>query len=194
MPRTTTGITRRSSDNGDNGDNGLTASQTPGGAGTGETMTIGELSELTGMSVSAIRFYQRRGLLPARDGGPGWQRFGRETLDRLAVIELAKSAGFSLDEVIRILDALDTDPDAVPDTAPVWHGLAEHKMAEIDRQLRRLQAMRHLLKDAVDYSYISPDRASQVPAALGWTVEHTEHTALPHPVQVPTSTRDLPTD
>ena len=165
--------------------------QTPNSQSRG-TMTIGELSEITGLSTSAIRFYQRRGLLPARDADSGWQRYGAETLDRLAVIELAKSAGFALDEVIRILDALDADPDSVPASEPVWRGLAEHKIGDIDARIARLQQMRQLLADALDYSYVSPDRARQVPAALGWTAEPVAApTGLPRLVQIPTSTRDL---
>jgi DNA-binding transcriptional MerR regulator len=157
------------------------------------TMTIGELSAVTGLSASAIRFYQRRGLLPARDADSGWQRYGRDALDRLAVIELAKSAGFNLDEVIRILDAVDTDPDSVPAAAPVWQGLAEAKIADIDAHIERLQQMRELLQDAMDYSYLSPDRVRRVPATLGWTAEQADGTTLPHAVQIPTSTRDLDT-
>ena len=104
-----------------------------GGTGEGTpTMTIGELAEITGLSVSAIRFYQRRGLLPPRDTGSGWQRFGGDVLDRLAVIELTKSAGFSLDETIRLFDAFDADPDSVPQTPAIWQGLAEHKLGEVD--------------------------------------------------------------
>ena len=159
-----------------------------------KTMTIGEVSEITGLSASAIRFYQRRGLLPARDVEAGWQRYGTDALNRLAVIELAKGAGFNLDEVIRILDAVDTDPDSVPTTAPIWQGLAEAKIIDIDTHIERLQQMRRLLQDAVDYSYLSPDRVRQVPATLGWTDEsHDGTNALPHAVQIPTSTRDLET-
>ena len=177
----------------------MSTNQTPRGdaasmtSGDAASMTIGELSTITGLSASAIRFYQRRGLLPARDADSGWQRYGRDTLDRLAVIELAKSAGFNLDEVIRILDAVDTDPDLVPATTPVWQGLAEVKIADIDAHIERLQQMRRLLQDAMDYSYLSPDRVRRVPATLGWTAEQADGAALPHAVQIPTSTRDLDT-
>jgi DNA-binding transcriptional MerR regulator len=160
------------------------------GNGATGTMTIGELSEITGLSVSAIRFYQRRGLLPAREAEGGWQRFGTETLDRLAVIELAKGAGFNLDEVIRLLDAMNADLDSVPDAAPVWQGLAEHKITEIDRSLARLGEMRRLLKDALDYSHLSADRAAQVPAVLGWTARRGA-SQLPDDVKMPDTTRDL---
>lgn len=148
------------------------------------TMTIGELSEITGLSASAIRFYQRRGLLPARGTGAGWQRFGSQTLDRLAVIELAKGAGFNLDEIIRLLDAMNADLDTVPDEAPLWRGLAEHKITEIERMLTRLNAMRQLLQDALDYAHLSADRAAQVPAVLGWTGRRGDD-VLPPDVRVP---------
>jgi MerR family redox-sensitive transcriptional activator SoxR len=161
-----------------------------GNGATATTMTIGELSEITGLSVSAIRFYQRRGLLPARDTGSGWQRFGTETVDRLAVIELAKSAGFSLDEIIRLFDALDADLDSIPDRAPIWRGLAEHKIAEINRSIARLEVMRRLLQDALDFAHLPADRAAQIPAALGWTARRGTD-VLPGDVRVPATTQDL---
>lgn len=136
---------------------------------TTHTMTIGEISRITGLSTSAIRFYQRRGVLPARDEDAGWQRFESTTLDRLALIELAKGAGFSLDEVVRILDALDADPDVVPDQRPVWQDLAEFKVREIDTLLARLGRLREVLQGALDLGYLPPDRARRLPGVLGWT-------------------------
>jgi MerR family redox-sensitive transcriptional activator SoxR len=133
------------------------------------TMTIGELSRVTGLSASAIRFYQRRGVLPARGEDAGWQRFDSTTLDRLALIELTKSAGFSLDEVIRILDALDADPDSVPAESPIWHGLAEVKVREIETMISRLSQLRDLLQGALRLGYLPADRAHRAPGVLGWT-------------------------
>ena len=148
------------------------------------TFTIGELSRLTGLSASAIRFYQRRGVLPARDADPGWQRFGIDTLDRLALIELAKGADFRLDEVIRLLDALETDPDTVPAVPPIWHGLAEAKVAEIEGMISRLAHLRDLLRDAVALGYLPADRAHRVPVVLGWIAPEHDETARPKPVRV----------
>jgi MerR family redox-sensitive transcriptional activator SoxR len=153
------------------------------------TFTIGELSRLSGLSASAIRFYQRRGVLPARDADPGWQRFGTDTLDRLALIELAKSADFSLDEVTRLLDALDTDPDTAPVVPPIWHGLAEAKMPEIEDMISRLAQLRDLLQDAVALGYLPADRAHRVPAVLGWIAPADDEAAQPEPVLVPAPAR-----
>jgi DNA-binding transcriptional MerR regulator len=143
------------------------------------TLTIGEVSRVTGLSPSAIRFYQRRGVLPARGADAGWQRFDGTTLDRLALIELAKSAGFTLDEVIRILDALDVDPDSVPTEPPIWHGLAEVKIREIDTTIGRLTQLRNLLQGAITLGYLPADRAHGVPATLGWTAPPADEPALP---------------
>lgn len=155
------------------------------------TMTIGELSQITGLSVSAIRFYQKRGVLPSREGD-GWQRFDVSTLDRLAVIELAKSAGFNLDEIIRIFDAVDADPDAVPSGAAIWRGLAEFKLAEIDARMARLESMRQLLTDALCLGYLSTDRMHHVPATLGWTAP--TETPPAHDVEVPADAAELVQD
>jgi MerR family redox-sensitive transcriptional activator SoxR len=152
------------------------------------TMTIGELSQITGLSVSAIRFYQKRGVLPAREGD-GWQRFDTTTLDRLAVIELAKSAGFNLDEIIRIFDAVDADPDAVPTEPAIWQGLAEFKLAEIDALMARLQSMRSLLFDAMSLGYLSADRMHHIPATLGWTAP--TEVAHHHGLEVPSDVAGL---
>jgi len=152
------------------------------------TMTIGELSQITGLSVSAIRFYQKRGVLPAREGD-GWQRFDVSTLDRLAVIELAKSAGFNLDEIIRLFDAVEADPDAVPAEPAVWQGLAEFKLSEIDALMARLDSMRKLLADTLTLGYLPGDRMHHVPATLGWTAP--TEVASPHDVRVPADAAGL---
>ncbi|HEY6795213.1 MAG TPA: MerR family transcriptional regulator [Kineosporiaceae bacterium] len=152
---------------------------------TPSTMTIGELSRVSGLSASAIRFYQRRGVLPAREGEGSWQRFDHSTLDRLALIELAKLAGFSLDEVVRILDAFDADPDTVPAEQPVWQGLAEVKIRQIDTTLHRLGRLRDLLQGALDLGYLPADRARAVPGVLGWT-------APVEAVDIPTAADDAP--
>lgn len=159
------------------------------------TMTMGDLQRITGLSPASIRLYQRRGVLPGRtnretDGG--WQRFDEDFLARVAITELAKSSGFSLEELARFMDALDTDPDSVPESAPIWHGLAEAKMADIDNSLERLDMMRRMLQDALAYSYVAPDRADQVAADLGWVEGGTDEEMPPvDGVAIPASTEAL---
>ena len=129
-------------------------------------MTIGELAARSGLNVSAIRFYQRRGLLPPRDVRYGWQRFGPDTVTRLALIELAKRTGFTLDEISTVLDAMDAESPAT-----TWRAMFQAKVAEIDAQVQRLHAMRDVLTEAIDCSCLTLDRAALVPTALGWATE-----------------------
>lgn len=134
-----------------------------------DALTIGELSAVTGLSVSAIRFYQRRGVLPGRDAAAGWQRFDDGAVDRLAVVELAKEAGFDLDEVVRLMDAFDADLDSVPEGEPLWRGLVNHKLQDVQARLARLTELHRLLADTLDAGALTHDRARSARAALGWS-------------------------
>ena len=139
-------------------------------------MTIGELATRTGLRVSAIRYYQRRGLLPAREAGDTWQRFGPDVVGRLTVIALAKSAGFSLDEVGVLLAALygPTSPTRT------WQAMGEAKLAEVDAQIARLHQMRRLLAAALAQCHLDPDRNQIISTALNWA-----STSPGLPAQVP---------
>jgi len=127
-------------------------------------MRIGELATRTGLSISAIRYYQRRGLVPSRQVGSGWQRFGDEAVVRLIIITLAKDCGFSLDEISVLLDAL----YAPASPAATWQAIGEAKLAELDSQIARLQQMRSLLTSALDQCHLDPDRRQIIATALDW--------------------------
>jgi MerR family transcriptional regulator, redox-sensitive transcriptional activator SoxR len=138
-------------------------------------MTIGQLAAHTGLSVSAIRFYQRRGLLPARQPGSSWQRFDSDTVGRLRVIELAKGCGFTLDEIAELLDAL----YAPASPTPTWQAMGEAKLAELDAQAAQLQQMRRLLTEALSYCHLDMDRGQIIATALGWPDTQPDTLSLP---------------
>jgi MerR family transcriptional regulator, redox-sensitive transcriptional activator SoxR len=109
------------------------------------TFTIGEIARLARLNVSAIRYYEARGLLPEALRIAGQRRYGVDTLNRLGVIDIAKRAGFSLDEIRVLLDASDKGEPA--------HGqlreLADRKLHEVDEMIRRAQAVRGWLETAM---------------------------------------------
>ncbi|HEX2097227.1 MAG TPA: MerR family transcriptional regulator [Solirubrobacterales bacterium] len=105
------------------------------------TLTIGEVASHAGVSVSAIRFYERRGLLPVPEREGGWRRYTPATVERLAVIETAKRAGFSLDEVGVLLAATDEGAPAHEQLRT----LASRKLPEIEALIERAEAMRQWL-------------------------------------------------
>lgn len=102
------------------------------------TLSIGELAEKAGLSVSAIRFYERAGLLAEVERVAGRRRFGPGALRRLQAIQTAKRAGFSLAEVRTLLTSIDEGAPAHQQL----RALATRKLPEVEALLERAQAMR----------------------------------------------------
>ena len=67
------------------------------------TLTIGDVARRAGVNPSAIRYYERVGVLPKPDRLSGQRRYTAETVRQLHVINLAKRAGFTLDQVTELL-------------------------------------------------------------------------------------------
>lgn len=102
------------------------------------TLSIGELAEKAGLSVSAIRFYERAGLLAEVERVAGRRRFRPDALRRLQAIQIAKRAGFSLTEVRALLTSIDEGAPAHQQL----RALAARKLPEVEALLDRAQAMR----------------------------------------------------
>jgi len=113
---------------------------------TDTTLSIGEVAEAVGISVSAIRFYERNGLLPEAERVSGKRRFGSDTVRRLEVIAVAKQAGFSLEEIRALLDSIDRGAPAHQEL----QALAARKLPEMDALIERAKAMREWLAIASD--------------------------------------------
>jgi MerR family redox-sensitive transcriptional activator SoxR len=109
-------------------------------------MKIGELASRAGLNASAIRYYERIGLLapPYRSGGQ--RRYPAEAIHRVLLIRFAGDMGFTLAEIKIFLSGL-RDNSAV---GPRWRKLAAHKIREAERIIersRRLQSLfQHLLR------------------------------------------------
>jgi Predicted transcriptional regulators len=104
-------------------------------------MGIGEVGRQAGLAPSAIRYYERLGLLPkpARKGGK--RQYDESVLEWLALISLARQAGFTVAEVRRLVTGF------APGTAPAvrWTRLAETKLREVDAMIERAEQMRTIL-------------------------------------------------
>jgi MerR family redox-sensitive transcriptional activator SoxR len=71
-------------------------------------LTIGELSERSGVSQSALRFYEREGLISARRTDGNQRRYPAVTLRRVALVQAGKAAGVPLERIRAALDELPT--------------------------------------------------------------------------------------
>jgi len=110
------------------------------------TLSIGEVAEKAGIADSAIRYYERNGLLPEAERVSGQRRFTEETVQRLGIIDVAKQAGFSLDEVRVLLTSIDEGAPAHEQL----QALAARKLPEVDALIERAQKMRDWLTTASD--------------------------------------------
>jgi MerR family redox-sensitive transcriptional activator SoxR len=103
-------------------------------------MTIGEVAHRAGVATSALRYYERRGLLSADARQSGQRRYRTETLRRLVFIRMMQDIGLTLDEVHGILHAA---------TVAEWKAIAGQRLAALDEQIARLQHARELLAAAL---------------------------------------------
>lgn len=107
-------------------------------------LSIGEVAKRANVNVSAIRFYEHKGLLPEPERTGGQRRFGEDTIRRLEIIAVAKRAGFSLDEIRTLLSSTDRGAPA----AEQLQALATRKLPELDAVIARAQDMRGWLTAA----------------------------------------------
>ena len=104
-------------------------------------LTIGTLAKLSGLSASALRYYEAAGLLPAPARESGRRRYDAQAVARLRIIRVAREAGFTVAETRTFLSGFS---QATPPAAR-WRALAERKLAEIEARTRQLEHMRSLL-------------------------------------------------
>ena len=105
-------------------------------------MKIGEIARKAGVRTSAIRFYERAGVLPPASRQNGQRHFSAEAELQLAVIEFARKVGFTIAEIKLLFHGFQNGAPA----SVRWRRLAQKKHDEMDVQIARLKDMQRLLK------------------------------------------------
>ena len=105
-------------------------------------MKIGELAARAGLNPSAIRYYEKMGLLAVPDRIGGQRRYPGGALDRLLLIRFAGQMGFTLGETKLFLHGL---RDSTP-VGPRWKKLAARKIIEMQESIARARRMEKLLQ------------------------------------------------
>jgi MerR family transcriptional regulator, redox-sensitive transcriptional activator SoxR len=116
------------------------------------TLTIGELSRRSGVSQSALRFYERRGLIAAERTDGNQRRYPSVTLRRVALVQAGKAAGIPLE---RIRQALETLPAGRPPTKRDWQRLSASWGRELDERIATLEAIRTRLTTCIGCGCLS---------------------------------------
>jgi MerR family redox-sensitive transcriptional activator SoxR len=115
-------------------------------------LTIGELSARSGVSTSALRFYERRGLIEARRTDGNQRRYPAVTLRRVALVQAGKAAGIPLQ---RIRAALGTLPSGTRPTKRDWERLSRSWRTELDARIETLEAIRGRLTTCIGCGCLS---------------------------------------
>ena len=105
-------------------------------------LSIGKVAERAGVAASALRYYEREGLIPIADRRGGKRVYADDVFDRLALIQVAKSAGFTVAEIKTLLSgfARRTPP------GQRWRKLAQRKLAELEARSAEVERMKRVLK------------------------------------------------
>lgn len=120
-----------------------------------DLLTIGEVVQRSGFPASALRFYEREGLLRTTRTSGGQRRYERSVLRRLAFIRAARTIGVGLDEVREGLDRL---PDGRTPTKADWSRLSKAWRGRLDEQIEALVALRDGLDSCIGCGCLSMAR------------------------------------
>ena len=104
---------------------------------------IGELARRTGVATSALRYYERIGLLAPAERVGQRRHYPPSVAERVALVRLYQDAGFTLGEIGRMLAARSQGRRG-------WGDLAERKIAELDARIADAQQARTLIKHALE--------------------------------------------
>jgi MerR family redox-sensitive transcriptional activator SoxR len=132
--------------------------------------TVGEIGRRTGISTSALRFYETLGLIRSERNAAGHRRYHADVMRRVSFIRTAQRVGLSLDEIGEALASL---PDERTPTAKDWAHLAGAWRPRLDQQIALLHRLRDQLDSCIGCGCLSLDSCAlwnpgDVASELGW--------------------------
>ena len=117
-----------------------------------EMLSIGALSERSGVAPSALRYYEAESLLAADRSDGGQRRYRRDALRRVAFIRVAQRVGLTLDEIRTALASL---PDERTPNKADWARLSAAWRPRLDRQIHLLEQLRDHLDGCIGCGCLS---------------------------------------
>lgn len=119
---------------------------------TTKELTPGQLSERSGVAVSALHFYEREGLISSRRTSGNQRRYTRETLRRVAFIRISQRVGIPLSDIRAALDRL---PEGRTPTRRDWETLSTAWRADLDERITQLVRLRDNLTGCIGCGCLS---------------------------------------
>jgi MerR family redox-sensitive transcriptional activator SoxR len=115
-------------------------------------LTIGALSERTGVATSALRYYEAEGLIHASRSAGGQRRYHRDTLRRVSCVRVAQQVGLTLEEIREALASL---PDSRTPTQKDWAKLSASWRPRLDAQIAMMERLRDRLDGCIGCGCLS---------------------------------------
>jgi MerR family redox-sensitive transcriptional activator SoxR len=122
-------------------------------------LSISEVGQATGLTSSALRYYEKAGLITSQARRGGRRHYTPDVLQRLAVIALLQEVGFTIKEMGTLIRRHGRKDR--------WRSLAEDKLNEIDSHMERVNQARELLVSAISCECKSLDNCELVTARRG---------------------------
>ncbi|MEU1752001.1 redox-sensitive transcriptional activator SoxR [Micromonospora matsumotoense] len=122
-----------------------------------ESLTIGQLSARSGVAQSALRYYERLGLISAERTGGNQRRYARTELRRVAFVRISQQVGISLEEIRAALDSLPSSRAPSPDD---WAALSRTWRERLDERIKLLGKLRDDLDGCIGCGCLSLQRCT----------------------------------
>jgi len=120
-----------------------------------QELSVGEVAKRSGVAVSALHFYERKGLIRSLRTAGNQRRFARDVLRRLAVIRVAQRVGLPLEAVATAFAAL---PENKTPTKAEWARMSALWRSELDERIAQLLLLRDQLTDCIGCGCLSLKR------------------------------------
>lgn len=120
-------------------------------------LTVGQVAERSGVAVSALHFYETKGLITSRRTAGNQRRYSRDTLRRVAFVRMSQRLGIPLNTIKEALAEL---PEGRTPTRDDWARLSAAWRTELDDRIEQLQRLRDDLTDCIGCGCLSLDRCA----------------------------------
>lgn len=115
-------------------------------------LSVGEVAERSGVAVSAVHFYESKGLIQSQRNAGNQRRYSRDVLRRIAIIKVGQRLGIPLAEIQQAFAAL---PEQRTPTASDWQKLSARWRADLDERIARLTLLRDQMSSCIGCGCVS---------------------------------------
>ena len=121
------------------------------------TLTVGQVAQRSGLAVSALHFYEAKGLICSQRSAGNQRRYARDVLRRVAVIRTAQRVGISLEQIAAALASL---PQRQAPTRADWTRLSRLWRDDLNLRIAQLEKLRDTLDDCIGCGCLSLKRCA----------------------------------